>query len=138
MDRPVIRKKKGPEAQIQERLIGFLERREWFVKETHGNMYQSGFPDLWACHKVHGQRWIEVKFAECYSFTPAQTRDFPIMDKMGVGIWILVDASQSEYNKLFDKPNWYYYYWMLNYGGIRAQPERAIIPGACLPPTPNL
>ena len=103
------KKKKGPEAIIQEAIIGFLRAREWFVKETHGNMYQMGFPDLYAAHYRYGARWIEVKNPDSYKFTTAQLEDFPKFTAAKVGIWILVAATESEYEKLFKAANWHHY-----------------------------
>ena len=99
----------GPEAKIQSEIEFALRGREWYVKSTHGNMYQSGFPDIYAYHKKHGQRWIEVKYKEHYVFTPAQLENFPMMSAFGIGIWILVSADQNELQKLFQPPNWHLY-----------------------------
>ena len=100
---------KGPEAEIQKRIIKTLTLLGWFVKETHGNMYQNGFPDLYATHKNHGARWIEVKNKDKYKFTPAQLRDFPMLCANGAGVWILVDDTPEEIRKLFKPFNWHTY-----------------------------
>jgi len=100
---------KGPEAVIQDAIIKFLRERGWFVNPTHGNMYMRGFPDLYACKRRYGPRWIEVKNPEAYSFTPAQIEMFPRFSAEGVGIWILTAATQREYDKLFKPPNWWTY-----------------------------
>ena len=99
----------GPEAKIQQAIIDMLKIRDWFAKSTHGNMYQSGFPDVFACHKRYGSRWIEVKNPLAYAFTPAQLETFPLLTAHGCGVWILVAATESEYLKLFEPPNWYQY-----------------------------
>ena len=99
----------GTEAKIQEQIICMLRNKGWFVKPTHGNMYQSGFPDLFACHSRYGARWIEVKLPKGYRFTNAQLEDFPKFCANGSGIWILVDSTEAEYNKLFSQPNWWTY-----------------------------
>lgn len=118
MQRPnIIKWDEKAERKIQERIITFLEKRQWFVKSTHGNMFQSGFPDLFACHVGHGQRWIEVKRADQYCFTSGQMRDFPEFSKRKCGIWIMTDATEAEYEKLFKAPNWLYYVWLLNQRG---------------------
>jgi len=103
------RKKKGPEAIIQESIIAMLRNYEWYVKVAHGNMYQSGFPDLYCTHARYKQRWIEVKNPDKYKFTAAQLTDFPLLTANGTGIWILVAATEKEYKKLFQPPNWYQY-----------------------------
>jgi O-phosphoseryl-tRNA(Cys) synthetase len=100
---------KKSETVIQNNIITYLKIRDWYVKSTHGNVYSMGFPDLYACHKRYGTRWIEVKNPINYSFTPAQMDVFPEFAAKGVGIWILVAATDSEYNKLFGHPNWYTY-----------------------------
>lgn len=108
MKKPNIREGKGPEAKIQKAIIILLESKGWFVKPTHGNLYQSGFPDLYCIHTAHKQRWIEVKNPLSYRFTIAQLGDFPKISK-GTGIWIMTAASESEYSKLFARPNWHLY-----------------------------
>jgi hypothetical protein len=83
----------------------------WYVKSTHGNMYQSGFPDLFACHSRYGQRWVECKLPEGKGsrFTDAQMEDFPKLCANGSGVWIITAATDFEYQKLFRPPNWYQY-----------------------------
>ena len=102
---PKIKRAKGPEAIIQEALVKFLRERGWFVKETHGNMYQQGLPDLYCIKRRNGKRWIEVKNPAKYKFTPAQWEDFPRMIAEGDQIWVLTAATEVEYQKLFQKPN---------------------------------
>lgn len=106
-------KSKGykPEEVIQRSIIAKLRMEGWFVKETHGDAYQSGFPDLFATHSKFGPRWIEVKLPEMKGsrFTAAQLEDFPKFCANGSGVWILTSDTQEEYLKLFQKPNWIYY-----------------------------
>lgn len=116
MQRMKIIPKTGPEAVIQNQLIAFLTLRQWYVKETHGNMFQAGFPDLYATHYKHGIRWIEVKNPLKYSFTPAQLEDFPKLSANGTRIWILTAATESEYAKLFKEANWHTF--LMNMKGI--------------------
>ncbi len=106
----VPKSKRGPEAIIQEQIIKELRFREWMVKVTHGNMYQSGFPDLFCSNRKYGTRWIEVKNLEKHVFTPAQEEWFPIFKAHGCGIWILTSASPNELAKLFKPPNWEEYF----------------------------
>lgn len=98
---------KQPESIIQRAIIDYLKLRDWFVLNMHGNEYQQGVPDLYACHKRYGTRWIEVKRKEKYRFTPAQMDVFPEFAAKGVGIWILTAATKGEYDKLFGPPNWH-------------------------------
>lgn len=100
---------KGPEALIQDALIAYLKQRDWFVKVLHGNMYQSGLPDLYAVKRRYGQRFIEVKNPKKFKFTSAQWEDFPRLVAEGVGIWVLTAATDEEYEKLFQPPNLWVY-----------------------------
>ena len=109
MRKTTLRKKHGPEYYIQKRIIDFLRAREWLVKPTHGSQFQSGFPDLFATHAIYGMRWIEVKNLEKYEFTPAQLIWFPQFCAHGSGIWILVNDTEDEYQKLFKPFNWWQY-----------------------------
>ena len=102
-----IKTKRGPEKIIQIAIVKKLRLLGWFVKETHGNLYQSGFPDIYATHKEYGSRWIEVKNPKRYKFTPAQLRDFPLFTANGADIWVLGGA--NEIGKLFKPANWYQY-----------------------------
>ena len=110
-----LNQRQHPEAKIQKALIEYLKIRDWVVMPTHGNMFQQGFPDLYVAHFINGSRWIEVKNPKAYSFTPAQRKFFPLISEAGkchyppVGIWILVAATDEEYAKLFQPPNWHTY-----------------------------
>jgi len=107
--KPRGNKHEGPEHKIQQKIIDKLTLGGWFVKSTHGNMYQQGFPDLYACHRSYGTRWIEVKNPLSYHFTEAQIHDFSIMSGKGVGIYVLVSDSDDEIKKLFGPSNWHMY-----------------------------
>jgi hypothetical protein len=52
-------------------------------------------------------RWIECKVKDHYAFTEAQLKNFPLMSAFGVGIWILTAATEEEYLKLWQPPNWH-------------------------------
>lgn len=106
-----LREGKGPEAKIQEALVNFLKIRGWYTMETHGNMYQSGFPDVYATHSKFGARWIEVKLPEMKGskFTPAQLDCFPKLIANGTRIWVLTAANETEYQKLFKASNLWVY-----------------------------
>jgi hypothetical protein len=80
-----------------------------------GNAFQLGIPDLYCHHRKWGARWIDVKNSERYSFTKAQRLKWPVWERFNCGIWILTDATQAEYNKLFEPPNWRQY-WKSSYG----------------------
>lgn len=101
--------KKGPEAKIQERIVKRLRMDGWFCKETHGNEFQKGFPDLFACHISYGSRWIDVKRPTGYKIKDSQHHAWLEFSKRNIGVWILTDDSQWEMNKLFQPDNWYTY-----------------------------
>ncbi len=105
------RKSKRPEAKVQEAIELMLRGKGWFVKSTHGNMFQSGFPDLWCTHSRYGARWVEVKLPNMKGskYTAAQLEDFPKICANGSGVWVLTGISDDEYNKLFKPHNWYQY-----------------------------
>lgn len=114
--------KHGPEYHIQEKLITFLDARGWLVERMVGNAYQKGIPDLYLFHPDYEYRWVDVKRPDgSYSFTKDQKKKWPVWDSYGVGIWILVAATQSEYDKLFAPPNWKDY-WKSSWGPINPEP----------------
>jgi len=100
-----------PEQKIRQEIRDFLTLRGWFVIICHGNLYQSGLPDLFCCHQKYGQRWVEVKDPNRSGdiFTAAQHSVFPKLSANGSGVWVLVAGTEAEYNKLFERPNWYQY-----------------------------
>lgn len=96
----------------------FLTARQWMVEKTHGNLYQQGFPDLYIAHRKYGERWIDVKQPDGkYTFTNAQKQKWPVWESYRIGIWILTAATQEEYDKLFQPPNWRAY-WKKKWGEI--------------------
>jgi len=104
-----LKVKTGPEAIIQSDFVDYLRIRQWVVKETHGNLYQSGLPDLYIAHKDYGARWVECKNPLAYSFTPAQLEFFPLLASAGIGIWIIIASTDEEYAKLWAPANWWSY-----------------------------
>jgi len=94
------------EQHIQRELVNFLQIRDWYVERMLGNAFQFGIPDLFCYHAKWGMRWVEVKRPEGYSFTLRQKQKWPEWEKAGIGIWILTAATQEEYDKLFQPPNW--------------------------------
>ena len=104
-----IRVNTRPEAKIQKAIIAYMRNLEWLVKPTHGNAFQSGFPDLYCHHIKYGQRWVEVKNPSKYAFTKAQCEWFPQFAAAGCGIWILTAATKFEYDKLMRPANWHTY-----------------------------
>lgn len=106
-----------PELKIRTDLVEYLTLREWLVEITHGSKFQHGIPDLFCNHIKYGYRWVECKNPKAYAFTKSQKVKFPIWEKHGVGIWILVGATEHEYDKLFAPPNWRDY-WRPSYGEL--------------------
>ncbi len=96
----------GPEKGIQEAVLALLNSRGWFTMETYGNAFQKGFPDIWASHKQFRNRWIECKNPKKYTLTAAQRECFPKLADHGAPVWILVAATEEEYAKLWQPPNW--------------------------------
>jgi hypothetical protein len=103
-----------PEAAIQERVTAFLKQRGWVVEETHGNVYQTGLPDLFAWHLNYGFRWIDVKNPDAYRFTKHQCQKWTTWEKAGLGVWIMTAATEEEYGKLFQMAN-FRAYWKPHY-----------------------
>lgn len=106
-----IQQKHGPEFYIRRDIMAMLDRYGWIVRKMVAGAYNEGWPDLYAIHKSHGVRWIEVKLPNMVGsrWTPAQKHWFPIMENNGCPIWVLVAASESEYKKLFMPSNWFEY-----------------------------
>ena len=88
-------------------IIKMLENKGWFVKVMHASDLLSGVPDLYACHRIIGPRWIEVKLPKMKGsrFTKAQIRDFPKFLEKKVGIWILTAANEENYKRLLKPSN---------------------------------
>ncbi len=106
-----VRGGKQPEHYIQDAIVDMLKNYGWHVMNMCGNQYQKGVPDLFACHKNYGHRWIEVKLPKDHpegkrsAFTKAQLENFPKLSRNGSPVWILVAGTYKEYKKLFEEPN---------------------------------
>jgi hypothetical protein len=100
------------EAILQKKIVLKLRSLEWLVKETHGNLYQWGLPDLYAAHYTYRERWIEVKIpgrTPGNVFTQAQHKFFRELQSKRIGVWVLTSDSDEEINKLFGEANWWHY-----------------------------
>ena len=119
---------KGPEAKIQDAFIAFLEARGWHCERMIGvsgasqRGQQVGIPDIYIMHPKYGQRWVDLKNPGKYEFTRAQRYKWPIWEEFGCPIWIIVAATEEEYDKLFGPPNWRQY-WKAKYDEQRAELE---------------
>ncbi len=109
MNPKILPKKQKPESIIQTDFTKYLILRKWSVRSTHGNLHQWGFPDLFCCHMSFGARWVECKCPTGYRFTSAQLEYFPELNSHGVGVWVIVAATDYEYEKLFKPQNWWHY-----------------------------
>lgn len=107
----------GPEWYIQRDLMTFMRQRGWMIERMIGNALQKGIPDLYCRHPKWGERWIDVKNPVKYSFTREQKLKWPVWEHFRCGIWILTAATQTEYDKLFDHPNWREF-WKTTYGEV--------------------
>lgn len=105
----VVNRAQPLEQRIQADLIEYLRARGWLVERMIGNAYQVGIPDLYLFHHKHQQRWVDVKRPVGWALTKAQKIKWPFWEKSGVGIWILTEATQAAYDKLFQPPNWRQY-----------------------------
>lgn len=105
-----------PETILQGKIMDFFTLKGWYCRNTHGNIYQSGFPDFYACHRRYGARWVEVKIADHYAFTPAQLDVFPEFSAKGVGVWILTAATQQQYDLVFKPANWHMFLTIMKKG----------------------
>lgn len=103
-----------PEEKVRKACRELLEDLGWGVWITHGNKYQSGFPDAFLSHMAFGKRWVDFKVEGNYSFTKAQKQMWPDWHfNHGIGIWILTGV--DGYDKLFNEPNWLDY-WKPSWG----------------------
>lgn len=105
MDKPKIRKSHGVEYGIQQEVIRFLKLRGWHVERLIGVGWQFGLPDLFICHKKFGIRFVEIKNEDKFGFTKAQRWKFPLLMGNGCGIWVLTEATEEQYDRLFKEPN---------------------------------
>jgi hypothetical protein len=108
-----------PEDTIQDRIISFLEDRGWLVEKMHGNAFQKGIPDLYCFNPLLNRpeglhRWIDVKVKGRYKYTKDQCQKWPKWEEKNLGVWIMVDATEEEYAKLFEAPN-FRQYWKPHY-----------------------
>ena len=100
--------KRSPEAKVSDAKVKYLKLRDWYVMKTHGNQFQRGLPDLFACHARYGYRWIEVKLPKMKGsrYTNAQLDSFPQLCSHGSAVYVMTGADDEEYSKLFVPCNW--------------------------------
>jgi len=110
--KPIFRS--NPEHKIESNLRRFLEIRGWLVEKTHSTAYSSGWPDLMCWHLDYGLRWVDVKVPGQHRYTKAQCQKWPAWEKGGLGVWVLMGATDEWYSKLFKPPN-FREYWKPHY-----------------------
>lgn len=106
-----------PERRIRGRIRDFMEDRGWRVDITHGNKYQSGFPDLHCYHIEYGLRWVDAKNPVRYAYTTPQIKLWPKWEEVGCGVWIFFEGDDANYATLFKPPN-FRKYWKPRYDKI--------------------
>jgi len=94
------------EIDIQNEVRTFLRAYSWKVERMACNAFMKGIPDLYAVHRTHGKKWVEIKKPKRYVFTDAQLIKFPEFEEFNDPIWILNAATKEEYDKLFEPQNW--------------------------------
>lgn len=95
-----------------------MEQRGWICRLVPADTYHVAFPDMWACHKTAGERWIEFKVrrSASLSFTDAQEQWFPKLCDNGMRLWVLASEYDLRLNvnrlhleqlylKLYQEPN---------------------------------
>ncbi len=113
MDKPRFRT--TPEDAVQEKIIIFLNQRGWMVEKMHGNAFQKGIPDLYCWNAgLQMHRWIDVKVEGRHEYTKSQCQKWPKWEKNGLGVWIMMDATEEWYAKLFEPHN-FWDYWKPRY-----------------------
>lgn len=91
------------EKTLENQVRRALSLTGWGTWKSHGNKFQKGWPDLFACHSEHGARWIEMKTPRG-KLTRDQRIMFPRWAEHGVGIWILTGV--HDIALLWCLPNW--------------------------------
>lgn len=99
-----------PETILRNDGYKLLRTKGWWPETLFNNAFQKGIPDSFIFHREHGFRWIDWKISSNYSFTKAQRQKWPLWEAAGIGIWILTAATEDEYQKLFEPPNWRAYW----------------------------
>jgi hypothetical protein len=99
-----LKSRGSPEHQQQQALRRRMEQEGWLTEKVHGNLYQSGWPDLFCHHLTHGARWIELKRSAKTKLRPSQVGLFTRWSHYGVNVWVL--TGPEDYVLLFKPPNW--------------------------------
>lgn len=118
---------KRPEDQLKEKIKSFLAQRGWLVEHTHGNVYQKGLPDLYCWNEQLGiHRWVDVKMPNRHTYTKDQCQKWTYWESKGLGVWIMMGASEGWYQKLFEPPN-FREYWKPSYDRYLQKPDEVLL-----------
>lgn len=98
----------SPEKTFQDtKLVPFLQEKGWMVEVMHASFALKGIPDLYCWHPgLQLHRWIDAKLPKGSDLTKAQCQKWPEWERNGLGVWIMKYATEEEYQKLFEPPNW--------------------------------
>jgi hypothetical protein len=99
------------ESALQRDIKRYLEDSGYLVEVFTCNAYQKGIPDLWVaqpdnCDKEGipiYQWWVDVKKPKGSTLTKSQVQKWSQWEKLGVGVWILTEPTDSP---LWEPPNW--------------------------------
>ncbi len=95
-----------PEKAGATRLRRLMEQNGWKLYKVHGSTFMKDWPDYYAIHKMHGQRWIETK-SDVGNLSIGQIKRFEEWTSNNVSVWVLRD--EQDYTMLFGPANWHKY-----------------------------
>jgi len=95
--------KTGPEAKGAKGLFTLMRSKGWYITKLHGGPYQSGLPDAYCYHHIHGHRWVETK-APKGKLRASQVKKFGELTDAGDKVFVLEDY--THYERLFREHNW--------------------------------
>ena len=108
------KKPKPLESDLAAKVKKLFESRGWKVINVHGNAFTKGLPDKYCIDvteraegRTLGQRWVELKRPEVGRYTKDQLATFPLIEKAGIGVWVMTDATDAQYKMVVSSPpNW--------------------------------
>ena len=106
------------EKELSDNIRVRLHLDGWHTEKSHGNAYQSGWPDLYCMHPEHGQCWIETK-VRGKKLEASQVTTFLKWHKHRVRIYIITSVDDLILVYKHKPPNWPEYYAMYGSYGKR-------------------
>jgi hypothetical protein len=103
------------ESTLASKVKILFENHGWVVINVHGNAFTKGLPDKYCVDitprnssgKTFGQRWIELKRPTVGRYTIDQVYTFPLIERAGIGVWVVTEATELAYNSVVaGPPNW--------------------------------